>query len=617
MSFFLARRAVLAVISGGLVVFLSTGGVLAQQFNFTGVVYSGAPPDVGHPLPGVTVSLYGDTDEWPENGPRVLLAEAVSSPQGAFSLAWQGPSRLYPYFHVQETDPGGANSTGAVAAPPGRVKNLNTISYLAPAPGTYSGIAFWDVLTLGPPSPGLGVSLADLSVSDLTVEPFAPAEGEPLAVRVVLRNTGAAPAPPFDVTLRIDEGGDPLRISFEGFAAGEETAVRWEIPGLPPGPHRLLIEVDPARRIHEQREENNVVSIEIEVRMGYRGAEAPLLPDLEFVAIDVVPRTVQPGGVATVIVTLTNVGTAAAGPGLLVLRTDAEQHVAEAPLPGLAPGGRADVHCVVVFLEEAEVTLVALLDPADEIPELDEENNSGRAALWVEKETLPDLAILGSSLLTPLSPFLPWIVSLTLENKGGAPAGAFVISLGQGGTAASPPLVVNGLLPGASVDVSLFAPSPTPAEPLVVAIDSENWVKESDEESNALSLSFEPPSLPDLSVTSLTLSVAEPQVGVPVWISVRVTNEGSVAVEDANVFIVVVDPAVLAAGDQEGPWLEFAAPIVLSALDAGGGAMLSVEWTPMVAGTFVVRVVADSTGTLWETDETNNAADLSLTVQGG
>ena len=89
------------------------------------------------------------------------------------------------------------------------------------------------------------------------------------------------------------------------------------------------------------------------------------------------------------------------------------------------------------------------------------------------------------------------------------------------------------------------------------------------------------------------------------------------AVEETDVLIIVVDPAVITAGDEEGHWLEFAAPIVLSALDAGGSATFSVEWTPTTAGSFVVRAVADAIGTLWETDETDNAADLSVTVQGG
>jgi len=610
-------RRILALALGSLVVLFTAGAVWAQQFTFRGVVYSGVPPDASHPLSGVTVSLYGDVDEWPENGPRALLAETATDAGGAFSLVWDGPSRLYPYYHVQETDAGGAVSTGAVAPAPGIVKNLNTISYVDLRPGTYSGITFWDLPAAGPPASSPGGSLPDLLVSDLGMEPHAPVEGEPLSVRVAIRNEGAVPAPSFDVILRVGEGREPVRLTVEGLAARGETSVRWEIPGLPPGTHHVTAEVDPEGRIPEQREENNVVSREVKVGPGPHHEQVLSLPDLVVVAIDVEPRTVQPGGKATVTVTVANAGTATAKRALVEIRTEAGEWMAAAPLPELAPGERTEVNCVAVFQQEAEVTLLAILDPANEVVELNEENNSGRAVLWVVPEKLPDLAIQGISLRTPLSPVLPWLVSVTLENEGVAPAGAFVISLKQGRATVSAPLLVDGLLPRVRLDVVLFASSLSLTQPLVAVVDAENWVNESDEGNNTSSLSPSTLTLPNLSVTSLKLSVSALQIGSQVTISVEVTNEGSKAVERPEVLITIVDPAVVAAGDENGPWFQFAVLTALPDLEVGASVTSSAVWTPEASGSFIIRAEADPLETLWEADETDNAADLRVTVQGG
>jgi hypothetical protein len=155
------------------------------------------------------VALYGDTDEWPENGPQALLAEAVTDSGGVFSLVWQGPTRLYPYYHVQETDTTGAISTGALSAPPGIVRNLNTISYLDLTAGIYSGIMFWDLPAAGHTAPRPGSSLPDLVLVEIDVVPRTVQPGETATLIATVVNGGAAVAGQAVLEVR-NEAGERL-----------------------------------------------------------------------------------------------------------------------------------------------------------------------------------------------------------------------------------------------------------------------------------------------------------------------------------------------------------------------------------------------------------------------
>ena len=125
---------------------IDAGAEALQAYTFTGHVYRGQPYDTSAPVAGVTVGVWGDEDEWPEDGPRELLVSTTTNASGAFSLSWTPGEILYAYLHVIEEDPAGVNSTGAQAddQEAGYVKNYNVVSFLDLGAGTYTGIGFWD-----------------------------------------------------------------------------------------------------------------------------------------------------------------------------------------------------------------------------------------------------------------------------------------------------------------------------------------------------------------------------------------------------------------------------------------------------------------------------------------
>ena len=121
--------------------------ISVQPCTFSGCVYQGDPPDQSTPLSGIKVELYGDVNEWPNDGPKTLLASTNTGGSGTFTLTGSAGAASYNYYHVIETDAPNSYSTGASAQSPGYVKNYNCVSYrngdITPG-STYSGIAFWD-----------------------------------------------------------------------------------------------------------------------------------------------------------------------------------------------------------------------------------------------------------------------------------------------------------------------------------------------------------------------------------------------------------------------------------------------------------------------------------------
>jgi hypothetical protein len=137
----------------------TAGGGGSGTIVFTGHAYRGNKPDATNPTSGVTVELYGDTDEWPTSGKKILLSSTTTNASGEFTLTLASGSTTSNYYHVEETDPTGVYSVNAQAPSPGYVKNYNCVSFKGSAltPGTtYSNIAFWDVSSSGGGGGGTG-----------------------------------------------------------------------------------------------------------------------------------------------------------------------------------------------------------------------------------------------------------------------------------------------------------------------------------------------------------------------------------------------------------------------------------------------------------------------------
>lgn len=109
---------------------------------------------------------------------------------------------------------------------------------------------------------------------------------------------------------------------------------------------------------------------------------------------------------------------------------------------------------------------------------------------------------------------------------------------------------------------------------------------------------------PDLQVTNIKTSDNRAREGEKITITATITNAGSVGASASNSEILLDGVTVL--GTVDTP-----------TIPAGGMTTVSVNWdTRSVRGEHTMRVTADHTDTVAESDETNNAATFTVTVKG-
>jgi uncharacterized repeat protein (TIGR01451 family) len=106
-------------------------------------------------------------------------------------------------------------------------------------------------------------------------------------------------------------------------------------------------------------------------------------------------------------------------------------------------------------------------------------------------------------------------------------------------------------------------------------------------------------SKPDLTVPDITLSPSDPAIGDTVTITVTVKNQGT-AVAAASQVVCYIDDTILATNS-------------IVSLNVGTMATTTFTWQAQ-SGSHIIRAVADSSGFIPETDESNNTMTFGLTT---
>ena len=111
------------------------------EWHLQGGVYAGDVGDKSTPLAGVTVSLYGANNPYPDAG--TFLRSTTTDAEGQYDLTVYDDDYLE-YFYIQETDPPGYISVGATTVS-GTVRTTNWIEYVIPLDGKrLTDNEFWD-----------------------------------------------------------------------------------------------------------------------------------------------------------------------------------------------------------------------------------------------------------------------------------------------------------------------------------------------------------------------------------------------------------------------------------------------------------------------------------------
>ncbi|GHG10239.1 CARDB domain-containing protein [Streptomyces filamentosus] len=199
-------------------------------------------------------------------------------------------------------------------------------------------------------------------------------------------------------------------------------------------------------------------------------------------------------------------------------------------------------------------------------------------------------------------------VRATVRNSGTAAAPASAVRVGVEGAVAGTAQAAS-LPAGASVTVDVpVGRRPVGAYTVSAVVDPANTVPELDDTNNsrtaAAKLTVGQSPGPDLMVTGITASPSAPAVGTPVSFTVAVHNRGTTAVPAGTVTRLTAGTTTL-----NGTTGAVAAGQTVTVAVAG-------TWTA-TSGGVTLTATADATGTLAETDESNNVHTRSLVVGRG
>ena len=273
---------------------------------------------------------------------------------------------------------------------------------------------------------------------------------------------------------------------------------------------------------------------------------------------------------------------------------------------GLRPGAWEDIEILWQATAAAGSPGFAWVDPADNVSECDENDNTLEFVLT--ETLLPDLSVTGVSAPSALAGQLV-DVEVSLTNAGSSASPAFTLRLYDGSPITGALLAetqVAGLGLGESLTVPLtwdtLGFSGTRLVHAVADPDGEILEQEEGNNSGLTSVELTLPTLPDLHLESLELDPSAVEAGASTVARIVVRNRGADWTEG-------FEASFRVNGSEVGRQLS---PTVLR-----NGETVTIEQTlgtNSLGGNVAVQARVDPDGNVAEADESNNTANASLTV---
>ncbi len=449
----------------------------------------------------------------------------------------------------------------------------------------------------------------DLKVSEITIVPEDPAEGETLALTAVVQNIGVAPFdPPFYLGFYVDDQYTAAHQVTDPVPPGGQIQVQFQWTTVA-GNHRLgVIADDLEDSVAEADEDNNALSI-------FLRPEQASFADLVATSLAWSEESsqVEWGRETRLTATVENSGDRNAGPFTVAFYVDGDFLVRNR-VDGLGHDqventALIDVPWIPVAGEH--VVTVRADAPIGHVVELDETNNDASLALPDIEVLYPDLTPTSLS-FSPADLRVPdgrrLRLTAVISNGGDANLySSFQVSL-----------FVDGNLVGAqragpldkakSTTVAFDWPAIAGPHAFTVEVDSGEEVQEKLEDNNQLAAEGEVTILyPDLVPAGVRLSPLSPRYLDEITSSVQVRNAGSAPTQGP--FELRLD-----VGESEMLSLVYG-----ETLPPGGSATLRTAWQAVLPTfePYPFTVTVDPTDALTEEDEENNVFVSSFTVGEG
>ncbi|MCC6167020.1 MAG: S8 family serine peptidase [Caldilineaceae bacterium] len=525
--------------------------------------------------------------------------------------------------------PGGSaqvETTYAAAGPPGtrRIQVVVDPNNFIPESNEEDNEATQTLTVTPPPLPNLSVAAGNIAFS----VPMA-SEGDVVTITAVVMNNGTAPAERVLVQfVDVTNGAfDPIGVeqTIEVVPPGSSATAQvvYNTAGKA-GSRKIQVLVDSNNLIAERDENDNeaVATLTVEA-----AAQANLV--VSQASIGFSPPQPTAGDAVTVTITVHNQGALAAANvvvQLLDISTGESVPVGEAVIvPRIDPGSAAVVGIAYhrsqdTPLPSGERLLRVAVDPSNFIPETDETDNRATVTLTVRPSTLPNLVVQSGNIgFLPPNPVQGEAVTLTVTilNQGSSPAHdvlvQFVDTTGGGAEPIDAKQTIPTIAAGGSAAAQVIYDTTGKAgeRRIRVVADPHMVIPETSESDNeavgVLRVAGAP--LPNLVVRPDTIgfSSANPAPGEPVTVTATILNNGNA--EAANVVVQFVDAT-------DNGAIPIAANQVISSIPPGGAAVAQIVYpTEGRFGDHKVQVIVDPNNLVVESDENDNRAMATLTVQ--
>ena len=519
------------------------------------------------------------------------LRNAGSSSSGSFNVKWFLDGVQLGY---------GLHTSLA----PGQISNGNVRFGWIPTPGThrlrFSADVDGQVVETNESNNSyevtvnVGGSLADLVVENITFS-SPPQVGVLTTATARVRNAGSTATGNFNVKWFLD-GAEVTFGGHTSLAPGQVSTgnVRFDWTPTSGGTHRLRFSADVDNHVPESNELNN--SFEVAVNVG--GSLADLV--VENITFSSPPEV---GVLTTATARVRNAGSTATGNFNVKWFLDGAQ-VAIGSHTSLAPGqvSTGNVRFAWTPSSGGAHRLRFTADIDNHVPESNESNNTYEVTVNVGTP-LADLVVDDITFTTPPEVGVRTIATARLRNVGNASSGNFNIKWFLDGAQ----VAFGGhlsLAPGQTSTGNVrfdWTPTTGGTHRLRFSADVDGHVQESNESNNSFEVRLDlAQPLPDLVVESISFT-SPPTVGTTTTAVARLVNLG-----DAP------------SGNFDVRWF-------IDGVEVGAGLHLSLNpgqlstgnvrlnWTP-TPGRHRVRFVADRDGSVAESNETNNAAEVWVDV---
>ncbi len=469
----------------------------------------------------------------------------------------------------------------------------------------------------------LYVTIPDLTLTALSVRPAPTRAGDPVNAVVVVRNSSQVPASASTLRVYFEPGAGASTRVLGSLPVGplapgqsQELSLPFTVPDLPHGRwYYVWAQTDADTTLLETNEGNN-----------RRGAWLYVtIPDLTLTTLSVRPAPTRAGDPVNAVVVVRNSSQVPASASTLRVYFEpgagaSTRVLGSLPVGPLAPGQSQELSLpfTVPDLPHGRWYYVwAQTDADTTLLETNEGNNRRGTWLYV---TIPDLTLTALSVRpAPTRAGDPVNAVVVVRNSSQVPASASTLRVYFEPGAGAPARVlgslrVGSLAPGQSQELSL--PFTVPDLPhgrwyyVWAQTDPDASLPETNESNNRRGAWLQV-TVPDLTLTSLSVAPTPTRAGDPVTVTLRIRNHGSVPADGSRTSLYVTTSS-------SSP-LTGVAPVAtvdVPILAPGKETQLvqAVNLPPLAAGYYHLVAVADSGAAVVEGNETNNRRTAGFEV---